>query len=113
MTLSEFARPWFAITNTDLEVGVGVAWTAEQYPYACLWQETGGAQREPHAAEYVLAIEPQSSYPGHGLGAVAASTATQLTLEPGETRTAAMCAVLYEGGRRVADVALDGTVTRA
>jgi hypothetical protein len=114
VTLSGFADPWYAITNVELGVGVGLAWTADPFPYACLWQESdGSADAAFGAGPYALAIEPHSSYPGHGLAAVARSTGTQLTFAPSERRTVRLCVTFFQGTGRVTAVGLDGEVARA
>jgi hypothetical protein len=112
--LKDFAASWYALTNPALGLGVGVAWDGALFPYATFWQETGGVQDFPfYGGAYVTALEPASSYPGHGLSAVVKKTGTHLTFAPGESRTLALTAVLYEGGQRVQGVDLHGNVTRS
>lgn len=105
VTLAEFDGAWYALTNRQLSLGIGIAWTDDVFPYACMWQES--------TERYALAIEPQSSFPGHGVRAVAETTGTQLTLGPRSTLEARVTAVLYDGSARVRGVSLDGRVDRA
>jgi galactose mutarotase-like enzyme len=114
VTLSGFTEPWFAITNEELGFGVGLAWTADPFRYACLWQDSDGSAHEPlGGGAYVLAIEPHSSHPGHGLAEVVRTTGTHLTLRPFEQRRADLCVVFYDGPSRVDHVGRDGMVTRS
>ena len=111
--LEDFAEGWYALTNLELGLGVGVVWDAALFPYACFWQETGGELGHPFFGRaYVTAIEPFSSYPGIGLTRVIEKTGTQLTLAPGESRTLEIRAVLYEGSQRVARIDQSGHVSR-
>jgi hypothetical protein len=111
--LKDFEESWYALTNPALGLGVGMVWNGNLFPYACLWQETGGVQDYPwYGRAYVTAIEPNSSYPGQGLTTVMEKTGTQLTLAPGESRTLELKAVFYEGSRRVAHIDPAGNVLR-
>ena len=35
--LKDFAEGWYALTNRELGLGVGVVWDAALFPYACFW----------------------------------------------------------------------------
>jgi hypothetical protein len=111
--LKDFAEGWYAITNPALGWGAGLVWDAGLFPYACFWQETGGERGHPFFGKaYVTAIEPFSSYPGIGLTRVMETTATHLTLEPGESRTVELKAVFYDGTERVSRIDPSGSVER-
>lgn len=111
--LQDFDAQWYAITNPRLAFGVGLVWDGALLPYACLWQETGGVRDYPwYGRAYVTAVEPVSSYPGHGLGEVMQTTGTHLVLGSGESRTLNLKAVFYEGGERVIRIDGDGKVVR-
>lgn len=108
---TEFAQGWYAITNRDLGVGVGLVWPTAVFPYAWFWQEMHASPGFPwFKGVYVMAIEPFSSIPGQGLVAVSEKTGTQRTLAPGETVAAELRAVFYEGRGGVSAIAADGTV---
>lgn len=109
--LQDFADAWYAIVNPTVPLGVGLSWNREVMPYACLWQEAGGGRDFPFFGNaYALAIEPQTSYFGHGLLAVIERTHTQLTLAPGEARTLTLTVVLFDDPRPVRRVDADGTL---
>lgn len=112
--LKDFDEGWYAITNPTLGLGVALVWDKALFPYACLWQETGGVRDYPwYGRAYVVAVEPNSSYPGHGLTSVIEQTGTQLVLAAGESRTLTLKAVFYEGAGRVTRVDRTGKVSRA
>lgn len=109
--LSDFSSGWFAITNTELDLGVGLTWPASVLPYAWVWQELHGSTGYPwYGNTYTMAIEPSSSVPNAGLANVMERTGTQRCLEPGETAEIELRAVFYEGIDSVRAISPDGTV---
>lgn len=109
--LQDFREAWYAIVNPGLPLGVGVRWNREVMPYACLWQEAGGGREFPFFGNaYALAIEPQTSYFGHGLLEAIEKTQTAVSLAPGESRTLTLTVVLVDDARPVRAIDADGTV---
>jgi hypothetical protein len=103
---------WYGITNTELGLGVGLVWPTDVFPYAWFWQEMHAGEGFPWYGEvYVMAIEPFSSWPGHGLSAVKEKTGTQLFLSAGSTIEVEFAAVLYHARSGISAIAPDGTVT--
>lgn len=108
---TDFTSGWYALTNTALGFGLGLVWPREVYPYAWFWQEMHANDVYPwNKAAYVMAVEPFTSIPGHGLTAVAHKTGTQRTLAPGATLAVDLLAVFYESRTGVAHIAPDGSV---
>ncbi|CAN5764973.1 hypothetical protein BH23CHL5_BH23CHL5_04860 [soil metagenome] len=102
---------WYGITNSQLRIGAGLAWDRTVFPCAWFWQEFHAGPGFPwYKGVWVMAIEPNTSFPGHGLVAMSKKTAMQRTLLPGESASATITAVLYEGNRGVSGLELDGTV---
>lgn len=102
---------WYGITNTELGLGVGLVWPRAVFPYAWFWQEMHAGQGFPWYGEvYVIAIEPFSSWPGHGLSAVIEKTGTQLSIPAGATIEAKLAAVLYHAKNGIERISPDGTV---
>ena len=109
--LKDFARGWYSITNRELGFGVGFSWDKNVFPYAWFWQELNASPGFPfYKCSYVIAIEPASSIPGHGLTAVMDKTGSQLTLAPGESREMEMKVVFYESRNGVEHIDADGAV---
>ncbi|MCC7357926.1 MAG: DUF4432 family protein [Anaerolineales bacterium] len=105
------ATAWYALTNTALGFGVGLAWPRVVYPYAWFWQELRATPDFPwNGQAYVMAIEPATCFPAHGLAAVARQTGTVRSLAPGAAISVDLCAAFYDGSRGVARLAPDGTV---
>lgn len=110
--LMDFESGWYAITNTELGMGVGMAWPKEMFPYAWFWQELNGSPGFPFYKNcYVMAIEPASSIPGGGLVNVMEKTNTHHTLQPGESAETTLQVVFYESQKGVEHITPEGVVT--
>lgn len=102
---------WYGITNTHLGIGAGLAWRSEDFPHAWFWQEMHASPGFPwYKGVYVMAIEPNTTIPGQGLVTAGEKTGTHRRLEPGESRTAEIRAVLYESTTGIAGIDLEGNV---
>jgi hypothetical protein len=111
--LTDFAgeHGWYGITNTELGLGVGLVWPKAVFPYAWFWQEMHASPDFPWYGEvYVMAIEPFTSMPGHGLSNVIEQTGTQLTIPAGESIEVEFAAVLYHAESEISEIAPDGMV---
>ena len=88
--------PWYAIVNSALKLGVGLTCSPEIFKCFWLWQEMGASAGFPfYSRTYTMAIEPWTSYPGHGLTSVMNSTQTHLTLSPGQVISAQLNISLF------------------
>ncbi len=109
--LKDFESGWYSITNKALGFGIGFTWDADVFPYAWFWQELNSSAGFPfYKCSYVIAIEPASSIPGHGLSAVMESTGSHLSLQPGESRDIEMKVVFYESSAGVEHIDDAGNV---
>ena len=109
--LKDFESGWYSITNRALGFGIGFTWDADVFPYAWFWQELNSSPGFPfYRCSYVIAIEPASSIPGHGLSAVMESTGSHLTLQPGESRDFELNVVFYESSAGVEHIDDAGNV---
>lgn len=103
---------WYGITNTHLGIGAGLAWRRHDFPHAWFWQEMHASPGFPwYKGVYVMAIEPNTTYPGQGLVAASQKTGTQRSLQPGELRTAEIRAVLYESTSGIDGIDMEGNVS--
>lgn len=109
--LKDFNEGWYAITNKELEFGIGFIWPKDIFPYAFYWQEACASMGFPfYGRAYTVAIEPFSSYPGQGLVNVMEKTGAQLSLEPGAELRADLRIVFYEGSTGVKRIFPDGRI---
>lgn len=104
---------WYGITNTHLGIGAGLAWRRDDFPYAWFWQEMHNSPGFPwYKGVYVMAIEPSTTWPGHGLVNAIEQGERYRTLQPGESRTAEIRAVLYESKDRISGIDMEGTIRK-
>jgi Domain of unknown function (DUF4432) len=112
--LLEFTSGYFAITNPRLNLGVGLRWPLEVFDKAWLWQEIHSTMEWPwFGRAYVIAVEPATSVPGHGMAGVRATGAGGFRIAGGASRQVVIEAVLFEGTAPVAGIAEGGAVTFA
>jgi hypothetical protein len=106
-----FESGWYGITNTKLGFGAGMTWPIDIFPCAWFWQELSASSGYPwYRASHTMAIEPFTSYPGHGLVTMMEKTGMQRVLQPGETIAAELTFVFYDSTRGVRKINPDGSV---
>lgn len=82
------SAPWASL-GREGGLGVRLDWTADPWPLAWLWVETGGTPDPPwNGRARMIAIEPCTTWPATGLAAAHAAGGRLLTLSEGETRRA-------------------------
>jgi galactose mutarotase-like enzyme len=97
--LTDLERGHAAIDNPRLGLRVDLTWEAAALPHAWYWLEANGTAGFPwYRGVYVLAIEPATSFPGQGIGAVRAKTGTQVAIPPGGSRTSAVTLTVSTSG---------------
>ena len=102
---------WYAITDTNRGVGLGVAYPKDIFRYLWYWQSFGGFGYPWYGRTYNIGLEPFTSYTNQGLSQ-AIENGTVLTLEAGQRVEASYTAVAYTGTQRVQGVSPDGTVSK-
>jgi hypothetical protein len=81
--------PWAELRTGDGRMAVRLDWSADPWPLAWLWIETGGSLQPPWFGKgRMIAIEPCTTWPATGLAAARAAGGPILTLAPGEIRHA-------------------------
>jgi hypothetical protein len=102
---------WFAVTNPRLGLGVGMCWPLELFPHAWLWEEVHAGPGWPwFKRAYVVAVEPASTIPGHGIVHARARGQRGVLLPGGGSRTAVIDTVVFAGVGAVAGIAPGGEV---
>ncbi|WP_162606194.1 aldose 1-epimerase [Jiangella asiatica] len=93
--LGDFAEGRAGIVNDELGLRADLTWDASLMPYAWYWLEAGGRTGFPFYSDaYVLALEPATSWPGRGIATVRRTTGTQITIDPGQSRTSSVSLTL-------------------
>lgn len=95
--LKNLREGWYAVTNHGRNVGFGMAFDMDVFRYIWYWLSLGGTMQAPGwGREYVMALEPFSSYPGTLTEVI--KWGNQMVMQPGEVRRTWLRAVAYEGG---------------
>jgi galactose mutarotase-like enzyme len=93
--LTDLREGFAAITNDDLALRAELRWDASIFPHAWYWLEANATQGPPWFGEaYVFAIEPASSFPGHGVASVRRAGGRLLRFDPGEEKTVTMSLIV-------------------
>jgi len=104
--------PWYAVTNSHLKLGVGVAWSPNAFRHLWLWQEMRASTGFPfYGRTYTMALEPHSSYP-HGLVNIMNTTKTHHTLDAGASLDGELTFAMFDYvGSDVRGIDQSGAVT--
>jgi galactose mutarotase-like enzyme len=95
--LTGFAEGRYRVHQPGRPVALEVRWDAALLPYLWCWREPAATPGYPwYGAEYLVGLEPFSSYPTLGLAAAVAN-GSALTFAPGETRTLRWSAAVVPG----------------
>jgi hypothetical protein len=109
--LGDFTSGFFAITNPRLRLGFGLRWPLEMFDKAWLWQEVHSSTGWPwFRRSYVVAVEPASTVPAHGMALARAKGERGVMLGPGSSHQVLLEAVLFDGTGEVADIGPGGAV---
>ena len=94
--LMDFAgAPWARLARADGTLAVRLDWSADPWPLAWFWVETGGTPDAPwNGQARMIGLEPCSTWPATGLAAARAAGGQVITLAAGETRHARLTLTL-------------------
>ncbi len=96
--LTGFRDGRYALRNPGRSVAIEVRWDAAALPYLWCWREAGASGGFPwYGRDYLLGLEPFSSYPTLGLAA-AVDNGSALPFEPGESRCVEWSAAVIPNG---------------
>lgn len=105
--LFDLAEPWYAVSNEELCLSLGLAWTGLAFRCLWYWACLGGGFGWPSWGRfYAVALEPMSSYPAILTRAIEAGT--ELRLGPSASIEERLTVSVAEVGGGVAGVDLDG-----
>lgn len=110
--LTDFDDGWFALTNTDLGFGIGLAWNTDVFEHAWIWQECHATPGFPwYRRAYAVAVEPANVLPGDGqVGG--RQRGDPPVLAPRASLTAELTLVRFSAGAPVKTIRADGSVVR-
>jgi hypothetical protein len=111
MYLEDLADGWYAVTNTDLGVGLAVQFPRDLYRYLWRWEVFGGNPGYPWwGRTYNLGLEPFTSATNRGL-AQAIEDGSALWLEPNSSVESVVRVTPYLSNLGVTGVSPDGAVS--
>lgn len=106
--LSELAGGWYALMDPEKQLGIGMAWDKDLFPYLWFWMVYGRAPGYPWWNQvYCMALEPWTSMPNQLEGAIKAGT--QAHLKGGDSLTTSLAATIITGRSSLNGISLDGT----
>jgi hypothetical protein len=107
--MKDLSAGWYAIIDEEKEVGFGLTWPLDVFPYIWFWLVYGKAPGYPWWDRvYCLALEPWTSIPNQLNESI--SKGTQKHLEGGGSLSVSLAAVAIHGKRSVQEIKPDGTV---
>jgi len=107
--LKDLTAGWYALIDAEREVGFGLSWPLEVFPYLWFWPVYGKAPGYPWWDRvYCLALEPWTSIPNNLNDAI--KNNTQRHLKGGESIAFSMAAVAIHGTRPIRNIANDGSI---
>jgi hypothetical protein len=109
--IRELVKGWYACINPESQVGFGLAWPKEIYPYIWYWLVYGMSPGYPWwNRTYCVALEPWTSYPNSFDDAVENGTIRKIL--GNETITIPITAVAISGLETVSEIDISGSVKR-
>jgi hypothetical protein len=110
MVFKNMPEGWYAVTNPDRGVGIGLAWPIETFKYLWYWQVFGGGTGYPwYSRTYNVGLEPFTSL-ANGEPEPGSTVRTGVEFQPGETRTATIKAVVFDSTTGVESISGNGNV---
>ncbi|MDQ0338307.1 hypothetical protein J2S00_001091 [Caldalkalibacillus uzonensis] len=110
---TQFTEGWFALTNMEQGIGIGMVWDAKDFPFVWIWQEFGGSMEYPwYGNAYTLAVEPFTSLPGkeeRGLNGSVINGTAEL-IRKGSSVQKKLNVIIYEADSDVKSINSSGTV---
>lgn len=107
--LKDLTAGWFAVMDEEKEIGFGLSWPLDVFPYLWFWLVYGKAPGYPWwDRAYCIALEPWTSIPNNLNEAI--SKGTQSILKGGGSLSVSMTAVAIHGKRTIQQIKPDGTI---
>ncbi len=111
MVFKNLSDGWYAVTNPDRRVGIGLVWPRETFKFLWYWQVFGGGYGYPwYGRTYNVGLEPFTSL-ASGVPEPGSDERTAAVFAAGETRKATVKAVVFESSKGVDGISTAGDVT--
>ena len=108
--VSDMPEGWYAVTNRDLGVGIGIVYPKDLYKYLWYWQSFGGGTGYPfYGRTFNVGLEPFTSYPNDGLES-AINNGSALTVGPSQRIDSILNVVAFESNVGVNSISRNGEV---
>ncbi len=109
--IKELMEGWYACIDPESQLGFGLAWPKEIFPYLWFWLVYGKSPGYPWwDRTYCVALEPWTSYPNNFEEAMKNHTVT--TIRGNETITIPFTAVAISGVESVSGIDLSGIIKK-
>lgn len=100
---------WYAVTNTEMKLGIGFSWDIDIYPYVIYWQVCGGSHGYPwYGRTYHIGLELWNSFSDRF--ETAQKNNTIKTIKGSETISTAYKVIIYTGLDKVNHISREGVV---
>lgn len=107
--LKDLQSGWFALIDEQQEVGFGLSWPVDIFPYIWFWMVYGKAPGYPWwDRAYCVALEPWTSIPNDLNQAI--QKGTQVHLKGGGSKVVSLCAQVLHHTKSIREIKTDGTV---
>jgi len=112
VTALDLEGGWYAVTNTDLNLGFGFTFPTDPFECVWYWQPLGGFEASPFFnRNYTIGLEPTTAYPSGDIPEAQRDNGTMKTLDPGETVSAEFSAQTYHDVATVDSISADGELS--
>ena len=107
----ELSQGWYALTNTETKVGIGMQFSKDVFKYVWNWQVFGGGAGYPwYGRHYNEGLELCTSLPdGDPLPNTNEETSA-VKLKSGDSIVTSLKAITYQSNTGVKEIKKDGTV---
>lgn len=108
--LKKIQEGWYAVTNQDLKIGIGLYWDLKLFPYIWYWMVFNGVKDYPWWGNtYNIGLEPWSSIPMNFESA--RKNGKVLKIKGNEIISTFFKVVIYKGLEKVGKITEEGEVT--
>lgn len=110
LSFNNLSDGWYAVTNPDRGLGIGIVWDKQLFRYLWYWQVFGGHSGYPwYKRTYNVGLEPFTSLPS-GMPEPGSDQSTSMIFQPREKRTTTVHAVIYQSTNGITNISPNAEV---